>query len=301
MSKTQTTESSPVNVEDLFYSNEDTPQPDSTTGHEGDTSSSAETDEVEETAPASEAGDTDTEEHDAPTPRSNAQKRIQELLAENKRLKQQQPAPKVEAPKTDTSKPETKVEEAKRPVPGDFETWADFQKADADFLQKQIDNRVKDAVERDRQEREQQATAQKQKEQMEQAKTAWDKEVAKTEKRHPDFKQKVFETIEEDGKKFQVLRATVPMNPTLDDFIPKSPVGGELLYHLATLPAEEAEAIRAMQGYDALRFAIHLETKLTEAIDTPPKKQTLRPPRQVNGSGVAPVQKTAEEVFYGSD
>lgn len=69
-----------------------------------------------ESASASEA-DTDTQEI-APRKRSNAEQRIKELLAENKRLKATQPAPKTEV-KAESSTAKTETQEA----PSTYAEW----------------------------------------------------------------------------------------------------------------------------------------------------------------------------------
>src|SRR5205814_178373 len=82
--------------------------------------------------------------------------------------------------------------------------------------------------------------------------------------------------------------------PAVDNFIPQSKVGMEMLYHFATNPSEQARFMK-LTPFDALREAIQLESALTQGLSTPSTKTRLKPPGTVNGKGAQPKPLSPEE------
>lgn len=281
---------------DLLYS-DPTPEAESAPAAKAEQSDAVDetTDETEsESDPETETEESENEPEPEvkPKPESPAQKRIKQLLAENKRLKEQS-APKTEAPKTEAPKTETKVEEVKEPVPGDFETWDAYQTAHRDYLTKTVDQKVKDAIEKDRAEQATKAEADKQQAEMQKLNKQMQDRQKQTETRIPDLKKTLFD---ESG----ALKPEIQLHPVFDNFIPKSEVGWDILHHIATHP-EEAEKIAAMDIFGAAGEFHRLHSEITAKIQNSPKRQPPKPPRTVSGTTPASQPKSFEQHLYGDD
>jgi hypothetical protein len=311
MSTDVTVESSttqqPTEAADIFYKSSAPSSAESTPATENNSAPAAEK-QASETASVSETETPNSEESESSEPkpqRSNAERRIQQLLREKKELEQRlqqprteqrQPATQADTPKGSTGKADDKsTEQAPDPSDPKFQTYADYLKAEREFRQKEIERHVQEAIARDRAEQQRISTERQQQEAFARKQQELFESVKATEKRHPDFREKVFD---EDGN----LRSDVQLNPVVDQFIPHSKVGMEMLYHFATNPDDAARFLK-LDGYDALREAIALEARLTEGLQTPPvQKPKLKPPSTVSGkNGAAPKVRSAEEVFYGAD
>lgn len=296
MPKDANTESSTVthseisDPSELFYA--ETTKAESSPAPE-EVSSSVETseNEVEETASDSEPEITEeSEPKPVAKPETPAERRIKQLLADNRKL-QEQLRPKTE-PKTDAPKTEAKVEELKAPEPGQFETWDLYQKAHVDYLSKLTDAKVKEAVERDRQERQKADTDAKQKAELDKSHKLMVDRQKLTEKRIPDLKAKLFD---ESG----ALREDIILHPVFDNFIPKSEVGWDVLHRLATDPELMAK-VAEMDDFQAAGEFHRLQSEITAKIQTPPSPKS-RPPRTVTGTTSTTRAKAPENAFYGDD
>lgn len=116
-------------------------------------------------------------------------------------------------------------------------------------------------------------------------KSSWDKKSAMTEKRHSDF----------DGEKaFESVQPT----PAMDGFILDSDIGPDLLWELQNNP-DEADRIRELPPYRAVRELHKLEDKLLNQIKGIKKPLPGKPTPFVPGTGAAPKKpRTAAEVLY---
>src|SRR5207244_7213724 len=102
-----------------------------------------------------------------------------------------------------------KAEQAPDPNDPKFETYADYMKANRAVQQKHVDQRIKDAIASDRAEQSRLQTEQQQREAFVTKQQELLDSVKATEKRHPDFKEKVFN---EEGS----LRSDIQLNPVVD-------------------------------------------------------------------------------------
>jgi len=228
--------------------------------------SDAADDAAENTAPASEAGKKESQE--PPKGRGNAEARIKELLAENKRLKAEAEArakapepPKAETKPAESSpaKPQSasKLEPPTKPVrpkEADFKTWDEYQAALSmyedereEYVDKLADFKAKKAVEEDRIQRQQQEQLRELQKGME--------EAAKV---YPDFAEKsgpVVKTLMEDASIPEAFKAAVG----------NSPVFHHLLYALsgeqsqALLQTARTNAIQAVKQLGVLEHTVMQE------------------------------------------
>jgi hypothetical protein len=209
-----------------------------------------------ESAPASEAG---KQGQAAAKPRSNAQTRIQELLAENKRLKAEADARK--APETAKAAPSpaaqapAKLEAPKKPVQAEFEkqgkSWEDFEAAQEKYLEDLASYRAELAVENYKaQQRE------------EEGRKHWQGEMAKAKERYADVEQ----VIQPAG--MQLMNdQQVPVE--LKAMLGNSPLLIDVLYTLGTdqkalddfISTAKSDVYAAMRKLAALEFAIGEELK----------------------------------------
>jgi hypothetical protein len=284
-------------------------------GNADETESGSESEEEEEENLNEQDNDQGNEQQQKPKG-WKAQRDIRRLKAENARLKQQ-----IEDSSTrtaaDTSrssetqagrdngagdgkpadkdgKPADKDEQTP-PDPKDFDTWADYRKAEAEFNRKQTEKTVQAAIEKDRVEQQRKTAEKQQREAREKALEAWDKQVEESAQRHPDFNKRV---LDKQGN----LRKDIVLSNTLNAYIPESEVGAEMLYYLASNP-KEMKRHAGLKGLAGLREAVALESRIKATLGKgapSSQRQNTKPPRQVSGGrGALPRQKSAEEVFYG--
>jgi len=282
----------PREIADLFYKTlpqaDSTPaKPSASTPEQPDVQEEpSPSPESEETAPDSEPGTTETEK-EPPKPgrdktgkfvkHTGAASRIEELLAENRNLRQQlevrQSSPPAAPAKVEPEKPNGEA-----PLDPANLTWEQFQ----EWQQKQIAEATKRAFE----EQAKQVGLTK-------AREAWNAQVQEATKQHADFKTQVYGT---NGQ------LKVAVHPVFDVLIPQSPLGAEILYHLATNP-DLADEIQALQNpYEAGARFYQLRDELQQAKEVPtppPPKRNLRPPATVSGTHTRPKERTMAEVFYG--
>jgi len=232
-----------------------------------------------ETAPESEPG---TPKHDRAKaePASAAEKRIKQLIAQQKQM--QQRLDRYERPS------DAKLDEPRPPREQDFRTWEDFEAAKGVYDQRRIEYLTKKAVQDDRLQREQQRLAEEQTRVEQETQASWTKRKHATLKRHADFD--VAKAID-----------AVDANPATDGFIVDSEIGPDLLHYLQAHP-DEAEQLREMSPYKAVRHMTKLEATLLDQIHGTPAKPLPRPPRTVDGRYAPSAQpKTVGEVLYGAD
>lgn len=238
---------------------------------------SAPSDNESESQDETEAESEPAKPQDRGKPRETpAERRIKQLLAENKRLKQQVSPP--------ARKDEPKLEEPKRPNEKDFDDYDKLETAREDYRMQYAAYVAKKAVAEDRaaqaKARDDAETAQKEQELTE----SWSKRVKATIARNPEFKV---------GEAIDAVRA----NPALDGFIVDSDIGPDLLLHLQAHP-EEADRLRELAPYATVRAATKLEDQLLDQIKG--NKRQPKPPRYVNGGGNGPAKaRHLENILYG--
>lgn len=249
---------------------ETTDQPEVTESATVDASEST-TDKADESVSAPEA---------AKRSERNAETRIKQLTARNKALERrlaegQKPAPAKEAP--------AKLAEPAKPQFENFNTIEEYEVARDDYAEKLASYRV----DKDRGEREAARVAEERTKNEQKALETWNKRAEETAKRVPDFNTQ--EAIE-----------TVAPTDVMDGFFVNSQIGPDILNHLHQNP-DEAERIRGLTPYDAVRELVRIEATLSDQIKgIKAKTAPPKPPRLVDGAGTSPTKaKSMEEVFYG--
>jgi len=250
------------------------------TAHEED--SPASEDQPESTTPesdgepASEPEQQITDRAKAETP---AEKRIKQLLAQNKQLKQRMD--RYERPAQD---PEL-GEAPKAPKEEDFKSYSEFETAKADYEQKRLDYATQKAIVEDRRRQAEIRQREEQQQQLAEAQQSWKTKVTETAKRNPQFD-------------FAKAIDAVKPNDTSDRFIADSPIGPDLLDHLAKHP-EEAEELREMSPFQVTRALTRLEDKLQAQIAGIQPKKTPKAPAYVSGGAAPKKEKSLEDILYG--
>lgn len=230
-----------------------------------------------ETAPESDSGKTNDRAKGQP---SAAEKRIKQLLAENKQLKQrQQERPAVV---------EQRLEAPRKPQQSEFSSYEAFESAKDAYTEKYAEYIGKKAVQDDRILQERARTQAEQTRVETETRKSWEKRSAATLTRHPTFD--ISEAID-----------AVQANPATDGFIVDSEIGPDLLQYLNAHP-EEATELREMSPYQSVRHMTRLEAKLLDHIKGTPARPLPRPPRTVDGKFAPSTRpKTVGEVLYGAD
>lgn len=267
-----------------------TPEADSTTAPPSESTVQKDSTQTEtDSEPGTETEEQKARGVDGKFIRSDANSRIRQLLSEKKKLEEQLAERREVKAKPDAETPKPQAEAP--PEPGQFQTWDEYRKADAAYTQKQIESKVQQAIEKDRQEQTQKANELKQKETLEQAQTAWVAQLAESRKRHPDFDAKVFDR---DGE----IRPELELHPVFDSFIPRSKVGGDILYYLA-VHLDEAKAILKMDPLEATGEFHRIQSEILA--DQAPLKPKPKPPSTVSGNAHPGRELKMEEIFYGKD
>lgn len=248
---------------------------------------------------AAESGTASTQEKDKG--KLNAEARKEQLNSEIRELirKRDQLLQPVESVKQE-SRPADPAKVAKEPTANDVDEKGQLKYAGPDGWNKlQADIRTFD---RERILTEVKAQQVKEAQQQRSAEAerlisqVWQKRVTEARTKHPDFDAVAFGKADDGQFKLHIAQGSVP-----DAFIADSEVGPEVLYHLATNPAD-AERILGRnpdgkyklnplhQARELLKLEFQLSTP-AEAPATPAKKitQAPPPPHQVGGKGtVAP-------------
>lgn len=236
-----------------------------------------------ESAPPEAAQDSESAESEpADQERLEREKRIDEsvkrLNIENRQLKRQlrdisqgqQQRPQIMKPPD-----QPKLEQ--------FDTIEAYDKALGEW--READRQF--AIQQDRIARDREARQQSEAKQMAELRQAWDKRATRVLKANPEFN-----VVEALGR--------VEPNPTMDGFFADSEVGPELLDYFDGNP-DEADRVRELSPYAAMRELIKLEDKLSLQVKGIKAKPTLvQPPQAARGRASAPAApKTAADVLYG--
>jgi hypothetical protein len=211
-------------------------------------------------------------------PESKAERRIKQLTAQVKAMERQ--LNEIRYPKPGS--PGLTAE----PAPPDLETFQgtaeEFKAAQKQFTEDHrkwvaIAERQRIAVEEQkRSETERNARALQD----------WRKRTERILKSNPEFNEK------------KMLEVVAP-NATTDGFFIESEAGPELLEYLFENP-EEADRLRDLAPYKAVRELVKLENKLLDRIKGIKPKPVPKPPAAVNARAGAPAApKTAADILYG--
>lgn len=241
------------------------------------------------TAPDPESGSTQEKPKGGRKP--DAEARIQQLLAENKALKEQAGTgvkPPADPPPADKKPAETaKPDAPKRPVEEDFATYGEFVEALTTF-------RAKELIAADRAEREKAAADAKTAEEAQAAQQKLSERFEAAKAAHPDFEEVAFSR-------------TTPISEAMHEFLTDSEHAGELLYKLGENGSAEGIRIAALSPMAAARELVKLEAAIAgePAPKAPPpvKPKTTsapKPPTQLGGTNVAPADE-ADEALAAKD
>lgn len=237
-----------------------------------------------------------------PPKKSGAQVRIEQLLAENKRLKAQFP-----------QNPQAKQEDLKAPQPPketDFTTYealdAAKQKYIEDLAEYKADQRLRAHL---AQQEEARVLHEAQKDQIE-AQSKWLKNLEKA-------VQRGHEDLADPNAIRQALEVVLAQpSKMLDEFLLDSEIGPDILVYLRDNP-DVLEEIHKLPDYKVItdrksgviqyvpnarttRELLKLEAKLLDQIKGIKPVSTPKPPSYVDGTGKAPtVTRTVGEVLYG--
>lgn len=213
--------------------------------------------------------------------RSNAETRIKQLTARNKALERrlaegQKPAPKP-------AETQAKLTEPVKPSFANFDSIEEYEAARDGYEEKLRAY----AVDKDRSEREAARVAEERTKNEQKALETWNKRAVETAKRNPDFNTR------------DAMEVVAPTD-VMDGFFVDSEIGPDILNHLHQNP-DEAERIRGLTPYKAVRELVLLESTLSDQIKgTKAKTAPPKPPKLVDGAGTSPAKaKSLEEVFYG--
>ncbi len=210
--------------------------------------------------------------------RSNAETRIKQLTAQVRAMERQFAA--MQQPQ------QAGTMRMAPPVRPDLETFAGTAEEYKSALDKYDQQARQFAIEQDRVQRkfqdEQELRAKFEKE----ALVSWDKRSSRLLKANPKFDARMALSV-------------VQPNPTTDGFFVESEVGPEILHYLYENP-DEADRIRDMAPYKAIRELVKLENRFADQIKGIKSKPAPKPPAAVTGRASAPAApKTAADILYG--
>jgi hypothetical protein len=238
------------------------------------------------------------------TPKKGVAKRNEQLDREIKQLHEklrtrgqlrEQLATDEPGEKHEAAPPAAKsASDSKPPKLADFPDWDSYEAAKDEYFEARAEEKAKAAVLADRQE---QAKLQKDSEikaANEAIAKSWNTRVDQARGRYEDF----------DAVAFAV---DIPVNAFMDGFILESPIGPDIVYHLAS-NMEEAEKIQAMNPFQAGRELTRLESTIQSKLEskgttTPaPRKLVSRaspPATEVGGKAAAPEDPVAAALASG--
>lgn len=236
-----------------------------------------------ESAPPEQASESDQDESVSapeaakpPEEGSKAERRIRQLTAQVRQLQRQmQSGPQQQQPQM--------MQPPQKPQLEQFDTIESYDKAVDQW--READRQF--AIQQDRIARQQEESQRAQQKQFQDLRKTWDQRASRIIRDNPDFN-----VVEALGR--------VEPSPTMDGFFVDSEVGPELLDFLDTNP-DEADRIRDLSPYAAMRELIKLEDRLSLQVKGIKAKPTLvQPPSATRGRASAPVApKTAADVLYG--
>lgn len=258
--------------------------------------------EVKETKPAesSPAAESEVPEKkagasDAPPAepvKKNAESRIKELLADNKKL-----ANELESLRKAPLHVQAKIEEVAKPRRNDLDSktgqakYASEEAFEAAY-EEYLTAKVTGDVEK-RHAKQMQETRIAEQNRIQQQR--WQNSLKLAMERHSDF-AKVCE-LDKDGKFQSAELKTIKDNGVLDAFCLDSEIGAQILYHLAAHPGE-VRRIQEMSSFAAARELTRLEDRLSGSRSGPGERQAAgspkrnqgppTPPAEVGGKGSAP-------------
>ncbi|HEV2275658.1 MAG TPA: hypothetical protein VGR96_15910 [Acidobacteriaceae bacterium] len=251
----------------------------------------------ESPAPASEPGNSQEQKKG----KHNAESRIRELNAENKRIKAEldrllasQPQPPATQPP-----PQQQPKAPQRPVRPKLEDFDNIDKYDAaldKYHEDLSDFKASQKIAELQASQARQANERRTQEINRQIETHWKGQIESARASHADF-----DDIAGTGPQGRSDGAKIPVNPVMDGFILSSNHGAELLYRLGSDLAE-AERISKLAPADCLRALVRLEMtaeKPAEATPPPaPKKVTSAPPppRDIQARNSAPADEIGKAV-----
>jgi hypothetical protein len=246
---------------------------------EATTQADSSTDSPEKAA----ATETQKIEHQETTRKpSRSERRIAELLNENKRLKAEAEASAVKVVKEkvddvdvrETKPAEVKSDDNKKPVLADYKTYEDWVEAVSDY---KADQKINARLEQDRQARETAAKATEVETKNKAIENSWMERVNKAKERHSDYESVAF--AKENTK--DIIPGSV-----LDGWLLDSDHGAELLYQLASNP-EEIIRINGLSAFAAARELTKMEASFEKAPASKVNAVTKapKPPSEVGGTG----------------
>lgn len=233
-----------------------------------------------ETAPESEPGKTVS-----PDLGKKESARIKQLHREKKELERK--LRQYEQPRTQAQ--EQRIELPKAPKQESFATYDEWAQAQDKYVQELADATARQAVQKDRIERERQRQQEEFQFRQAEAQKTFEKRLKETAKRNPDFADA--ETVRE-------ALETVRPNPTTDQFLLESEIGPDILAYLRDNP-DEAEELREMPHWSATRHLLRLEDKLQDQIKGIQAQPGRRPPSYVTGGAAPRKEKPLENILYG--
>lgn len=253
----------------------------------------------ESPAPDSEPGNSQEQKKG----KHNAESRIRELNAENKRIKaeldrllaSQQPA----TPQSPAPQQQQQPKAPQRPVRPKLEDFDNIDKYDAaldKYHEDLSDFKASQKIAELQASQARQANERRTQEINRQIETHWKGQVESARAAHADF-----DDIAGTGTEGRSDGAKIPINPVMDGFILSSNHGAEVLYKLGS-DLKEAERISKLAPADCLRALVRLEMtaeKPAESTPSPaPKKVTSAPPptRDIQARNSAPADEIGKAV-----
>jgi hypothetical protein len=238
----------------------------------------------ESTTASDKDGKTGSEPVKKPEPVSPAEKRIKQLLAENKRLKQNLPA---QPAKPQTPAPAA-LEAPVKPKQDDFDSYEKFEAAKDDYSEKLADYKAKKAIADHETARETQRQKDEAAKAKQAAETAWEQRVEDTLTRLPEFDA-------------EAAISEVDPTPAMEGFLVRSKIGPDVLAHLQENP-DDAKRIRELEDpYEVASEMRDIERSLQDQIKGLKKPSAPKPPSYVSGGG-SPATKPLShaDVLYGA-
>jgi len=247
--------------------------------------------------PEAESGKEAQEQHGREERRApGAEKRIQELIAENKRLKEQfesksrtesKPEPAKETAKADDYQP---FDEAKYMADHPNASFEEIIRAEAKHI---AQAEAKQAMKAEREALKKAEQEAKAKEAAEEFRKSWSKRVEEAKKKHADFEELAYDK-------------TLPLlqDSPADLFIADSEIGPEMLYYFGANRAE-LERINALPPVKQARELVKLEEKLSGnsqavAVPAPQVTRAPKPAPEVGGRATTPEDEAAAAAKDGN-
>lgn len=241
---------------------------------------------------------------ESPKPKANAETRKRQLAAEIQSLLEQRRALRVEveaakatgAPPAvpPTAEPQAEAQSQSgrpvRPKLGDFEDYDAYENAMDAYEESLADWKAAARIEREKQQYMAEQQAQSQMQRNQEIRTNWERRLAETRKRAPDF-----DTV--------VVAGEIPLNPVMDGFVLDSEVGPDLVYYLAK-HQDEAARIAGLPAFATTRELARIEMAIQQGIQgnvpaSPQQTGAKPPPTELSGRNAAPVDEVAAAAAAG--